>query len=254
MDTRFWGPSGWKLLHHATFVYITSDKKAYDKFFESIPYILPCKYCRASLTDNYEKEPVNLDSQAKLVHWLYKIHNLVNGKLRGQGIHAAPNPSLDQVKTTYHTWLAESTPYKRLQTFWDFLFAVAYNHPKEASRSSKPMPECPPQAHTCADPCVRNKWNTLPADKRFKWYEQFWDTLPAALGPELEGAWRKAEEKTHRDFSCRRSAVAWLWRMRCALDAEFKDPYTAICKRIASYSSECGRRRAKTCRKTRRNS
>jgi hypothetical protein len=176
----------------------------------------------------------------------------VNGKLKGQGIHAAPNPSLDQVKTLYHTWLAESTPYKRLQTFWDFLFAVAYNHPKEASKSSKPMPDCPPQAYTCADPCVRNKWNTLSANKRFKWYEQFWNTLPAALGPELEEAWSKAEVKTNRDFSCRRSAVAWLWRMRCALDGEFKDPYTAICKRIASYSSECGKKvRAKTCRRRR---
>jgi hypothetical protein len=38
--------------------------------------------------------------------------------------------------------------------------------------------------------------------------------------------------------------------MRCGLDTDFKDPYTSICKKIATYSSDCGKKKqAITCRK-----
>jgi len=83
-----------------------------------------------------------------------------------------------------------------------------------------------------------------------EWYAQFWDLLPVALGPELEPLWSAALDKTRPDLSCRKSVVAWLWRQRCAMDPEFKDPYTSVCKTIASYSSDCGaKKKAKTCRK-----
>jgi hypothetical protein len=53
-------------------------------------------------------------------------------------------------------------------------------------------------------------------------------------------------------LECRRSTLAWLWRMRCALDTDFKDPYTSICQKIASYSSDCGKKtNIITCRKRR---
>jgi hypothetical protein len=40
--------------------------------------------------------------------------------------------------------------------------------------------------------------------------------------------------------------------MRCALDTDFKDPYTSVCQKIASFSSDCGKKkRAITCRKRR---
>ena len=54
MDTRFWGPDGWKLLHSITENYPTvpdkKNKDLYRKFFLSLPYVLPCVYCRKSLT------------------------------------------------------------------------------------------------------------------------------------------------------------------------------------------------------------
>ena len=255
MDTRFWGPSGWKLLHHATFVYDTDLKTDYAAFFDTIPYILPCKYCRTSLTDYYEQHPLKaaLKNQEDLVKWLYIIHNCVNNKLRGQHLNPHRNPTLKQVITQYNTWFSEAKPLHRLSTFWDFLFSVAYNHPKEASRKSKPLPDCPPEAHTCADPCIRNKWNTLDPKTRQQWYEQFWTTLPSALGPEIGELWQKALAATRKDVSCRKSCVAWLWRQRCALDPDFKDPYSSVCRAIQAYSSDCGTRKgSKTCRRTRK--
>ena len=86
MDTRFWGPSGWKLLHLITFDYKYSPENAvtYAQFFETIPYILPCKFCRASLTDYYREHPFktqdSLTKNLDLKRWLYNIHNCVNDK------------------------------------------------------------------------------------------------------------------------------------------------------------------------------
>jgi hypothetical protein len=251
MDTRFWGPSGWKLLHLATFFYTPDKHDTYRDFFESIPYILPCKYCRHSLSDYYEKYPLDkaLKSQESLIKWMYTIHNCVNDKLRGQSLAVQPNPTLSKVLTQYKTWINSSTPKERLATFWDFLFAVGYNHPKEGTKGDKPMDKCPPEAKHCADPCIRNKWNTMTIGQRMKWYKQFWNSLPAVLEP-LAIEMEEATRKTDRDLSCRRSTMAWLWRLRCALDTDFKDPYTSVCRTVASYSSDCGSSgRRKTCRR-----
>ena len=249
MDTRFWGPSAWRLLHTSTFLYEPSKKASYKKFFESIPYVLPCKYCRSSLTEYYEQYPLDdsvLKDKDTLSRWLYKIHNCVNRKLRSQHIRTVTDPTYAQVKADYAAQELSS-----MLLFWDFLFSTAYNHPKEASRTSKPIHACPPEAFTCTDTDVRNRWNTLPMEERIPWFIQFWDTLPDILAPSLSALWKDAEKDSRRDLSCRKSIVAWLWRQRCAMDPDFKDPYTTICNRISSYSSECNSAsyRSKTCRR-----
>ena len=253
MDTRFWGPPGWRLLHHATFVYTPDQKQAYAAFFEALPYILPCKFCRAGLTDTYEVLPIDLSSREALIHWLYKVHNKVNKKLRDNHLHAGDDPTFSDVKHRYTSWIGQAQPLQRLTTFWDFLFAVGYNHPKEASRGSTPLQHCPPGALTCDDPCVRNRWNTLPAADRMKWYRQFWDNVVPVLGYELGTLWSATKEADSKDvLDCRRSTVAWLWRQRCALDPEYHDPYSDVCRYVSSFSSDCAiKKRAKTCRRPR---
>ena len=112
MDTRFWGPSGWKLLHMISFNYEYSVENSYAfaNFFETIPFILPCKFCRSSLTDFYKKYPYRLeDNNGKegtmnplldVKKWMYNIHNCVNGKLRAQGLYPSSNPTY----ATCHRW------------------------------------------------------------------------------------------------------------------------------------------------------
>jgi hypothetical protein len=111
MDTRFWGPSGWKLLHMISFDY-TINANSYAAFFETIPYILPCKYCRTSLTDYYREHPFQDDTGIPptfdLKKWLYTIHNCVNHKLRTQGLYHSTNPSFTYVKKMYNNLLDES--------------------------------------------------------------------------------------------------------------------------------------------------
>ena len=258
MDTRFWGPSGWKLLHLITFTFEYSAESSitYSRFFETIPYILPCKFCRSSLIDYYKEHPFIIQNSVNptinptvdLIKWLYTIHNCVNNKLRSQGLQSSTNPTFANVKKTYEHLKAE--PWTtQLALFWDFLFAVGYNHPKQTFAHSKPMPDCPKEAYTCKDKCIKNKWNILPLKDRFYWFKRFWVYLPGILPVEIAKRWKEVEKKNPPVLECRRSVLAWLWRMRCELDSQFKDPYTSICKRIKSYSSECEKKRNITCRK-----
>ena len=218
---------------------------------------MPCKFCRASLTDYYREHPFktqdSLTKNLDLKRWLYNIHNCVNDKLRKQGLNPSPDPKFSDVKHYYEKWMLCNWQ-QQLSTMWDFLFAVAYNHPKETTPHSKPMPECPKEVYKCKDKCEKNKWNVLGATDRLYWFKRFWSYLPVVLPVEIGKRWSEIQKNNKANLECRRSTLAWLWRMRCALDTDFKDPYTSVCKTIASYSSDCGvKKRAITCRKTRKN-
>jgi len=258
MDTRFWGPSGWTMLHLITFDYKYSPINAvtYSYFFDSIPYILPCKFCRASLTDYYRQYPFKIYNKINpsfdLKKWMYNIHNCVNNKLRKQELNPNTNPKYSDIKDLYDK-LLKCDWQKQLTTFWDFLFAVAYNHPKETITNSKPMPDCPIYIYKCKNNCEKNKWNILSLSDRIYWFKRFWTFLPAVLPEEIASKWKEAEKKNPPTLECRRSSLAWLWRIRCSLDTDFRDPYTSICKKIGSYSSDCGKKnKAITCRKKRK--
>lgn len=246
MDTRFWGPSGWKLLH-AIAESVTEAVEATEAvaaFFETLPYILPCKFCRASLTDYYKEHPFDPTSLQNLPHWVYTIHNCVNDKLRKQGLHATPNPTWRAIQRHHDT--VRATPWKQqLTLFWDFLFSVGYHHPTQNALFSTPMPECPPHVRTSNDPCERNKWNVLPQKDRVHWFQRFWSLLPAVLPPPIAHAWRTALRAHPPTLHTRHQTMNWLWRMRCSIDTDYHDPYRAVCRQIATHSADC---RGVTCR------
>jgi hypothetical protein len=241
-----------------SFDYVADRYRAYAEFLKTIPYILPCKFCRSSLTDYYRKHPFEtsnngIDPSLDLKKWMFTIHNCVNEKLRSQGLYPGENPTYSHVKKVY-TDIQKQPWNEQLALLWDFLFAVAYNHPKETIADSKPMPDCPKTVLTCKDHCEKNKWNVLSFKKRYEWFRRFWTFLPAVLPHSIALHWETVEKRNPPTLRCRRSTLAWLWRMRCGLDSEFHDPYTSICKKIASYSSDCGSSRsAITCRKKRSN-
>ena len=114
------------------------------------------------------------------------------------------------------------------------------------------MPDCPETILKCKDDKERNKWNILPYKVRKMWFQSFWNCLPGVLGENLERKWREAQNVTQQNLKNRRATLAWLWRMRCYLDPDFKDPYTALCSKVSNYSSNCHKsKRAKTCRRRR---
>lgn len=97
MNTKFWGPPGWRFLHTTTFNYppIIDTANNSDHFnlpddiknmFYGLQKTLPCKYCRQSFKQFMAELPIEpfLGSRKSLTYWLYAIHNKVNHKLRTQ--------------------------------------------------------------------------------------------------------------------------------------------------------------------------
>jgi hypothetical protein len=239
MDTRFWGPGAWQLLHTITFHSDATPTELHD-FFTIIPYILPCKYCRASLTEYYEKEPIPSD-RTDMQKWLYRVHNLVNGKLRGQGILTTQNPTFRDVAAMYKSPPTTTFPA------WDFLYSIAYNHPLRVK--NVPMPGAPMAATSDAD---KNRWNILSGADRFKYWCNFWKVLSKVLPSPWKAAWFSATVSTETpcELQTKRAAINWLWHIRCKFDTTTVDPYRQVCSRLFAHSSNCSKsKRSKTCRR-----
>ena len=140
MDTRFWGPPGWKLLHSVSSGYpIVPSKKIKDTYqiwFQTLPDVLPCIYCRRSLRQYYQDlSPSDYDAFSncqKLCTWIYHIHNKVNEKLRKQGLNDLKDPTLGKILRYYCGKEASEC----LQG-WDFLYAIALNYPDRNSLVTK---------------------------------------------------------------------------------------------------------------------
>jgi hypothetical protein len=254
MDTRFWGPSGWRLLHLITFTYDPLTQKEHlRRFFTSLPYVLPCKFCRASLTEYYEIEPLEpaLESKQTLSKWLYRIHNHVNEKLRKQNLCNEPNPSFASVKKVYSDRISAGCTHTEFEG-WDFLFSIAENHPfSQAHKHSSPMPNMPSEPiHTLKE---KNRWNTLDPKDRMPMYRQFWESIGHSL-PFSE--WRKSWIDCHprlERFHTPGLSKKELWRIRCCLEKRLqlinREQYNSLCKRLESHTSGCNStKRAKTCR------
>lgn len=108
-----WGCHAWVYLHVLTFNYPQNPdqecKKRYKMFFNMQCQMLPCIWCRQSYTKFTSIMPIDnyLDSQLELSYWLYKIHNMVNDKLRNQGESIPPNPSFNEVIKKYDKYKAK---------------------------------------------------------------------------------------------------------------------------------------------------
>ena len=261
MDTRFWGPSGWRLLHLVTFAYQPSKKKEMLQFLEALPFVLPCKFCRSSLTQYYEELPPenHLDSKEQLSRWMWKIHGKVNEKLRGQGQSIPPDPTYAMVKKIY----SERLQYGCTKTEfpgWDFLFSIVENHPLAKGEKSSPMPGAPPLE--TIDPNNRNellKWNYLDPEIRYQFVCKFWDVLPSVLPfPEWRQIWgQKGEQFCKTTWSSKQDALRGLWSIRCAINSELhqlhKTSFRQLCNDLKLHRSGCAKsRNARTCRKKRK--
>ena len=134
MNTTFWGPDGWKLLHTIAYIYPTkptiTDKKTYTLFYKILPKVLPCKYCRDSLVGFMKDLPIGpyLATREKLTMWIYLIHNKVNEKLRCQGFLDKADPSKSTVDKLYSEYIEYIKNNKHLIGA-KFIYSVIYNFP-----------------------------------------------------------------------------------------------------------------------------
>lgn len=265
MDTRFWGPSGWRLLHLISFTYEPTDvahRDAVERVFTLLPYVLPCKFCRESLSIYMEEDPLILTTKPAFSKWLWRIHNKVNAKLRSQGLLHEADPPYESVKKVYEERAAAGCVRTDFEG-WDFLFSLAENHPfAMSSRNSLPIEREETQRRSTANTLsveasliLRNRMNTLTPEERFEKYVEFWSCIGAALPfKEWRDAWRVCSSVDEDAIQRRSSWIRHLWKLRCCLEMKLelvnRDTYASVCKRLVEHRSGCGKKpRAKTCRK-----
>ena len=253
MDTRFWGPSGWRLLHLITFGAHNIDTKHLKLFFHNLPFVLPCKFCRASLTDYYAVDPIPIN-KTEFPQWLYRSHNRVNGKLRDQKLLNTTDPTWVDVKKHY-TQLYKAQCTKRGMIGWDFLFSVAFTTPCSEVIST-PMPNSPP-LNVLKTPELRNRWGTITNTERLPYIQAWWAVIPRILPiHEWRTAWQRVVPLPPSLESGRKAITAWLYKAETAMCAALKEavPHTSfqgLCKELQAFSSGCGKTRSikvKTCR------
>lgn len=252
MDTRYWGPSGWRLLH----LIAQGGRGPLKSFFETLPFVLPCKYCRQNLAEHIAQDPVPSDSAA-FPRWLWKIHNAVNAKLREQHIPVTDSdPPFERVEAAYKDRIATGCSRTTFEG-WEFLFSIADSHPfSRAAQTSSPIKGHPPiESLVKAAPAELNRWNLLPAEERMLFYARFWELLPRVFPfPEWTRAWKEASEGA--EIHCRTGCLKGVWAIRRVMEEELellnRTSYSNLCKELQTYRSGCSSAaRGKTCRRKR---
>jgi hypothetical protein len=88
MLTSVWGPSMWHYLHTMSFGYPVKptyeQKRNYRNFILNLQNVLPCKYCRINLKNNFKAHPLkmcHMESRDKFSRYIYKLHEIVNKML-----------------------------------------------------------------------------------------------------------------------------------------------------------------------------
>ena len=91
MITSIWGPPMWHVLHTISFNYPVNptekQKKHYYKFYSNLKNILPCKYCRDNLINNFKKLPLTMtvfENRNNLSRYVYELHEHINKMLGKQ--------------------------------------------------------------------------------------------------------------------------------------------------------------------------
>ena len=252
MDTRYWGPSGWKLLHSITFSYEEKLKKKYIDFFNVIAFILPCKFCRKSYSEYIINDPVDASSKESLTKWLWRIHNKVNDKLRSQGLCSSDDPPFSIVKKLYEQKLNQGCSKIHFEG-WEFLFSIVEGHPtSKLSLGSKAFDT----SENINTALLRNMYNTMEPSERLIYFKEFWSILPEVLPfHEWRTLWKKYEPSSS-DWDTRIESLKNLYRIRCslenALELQNKTKFSSLCKELRSYKSGCNKsKKSKTCRKKR---
>lgn len=249
MDTRYWGPSGWRLLHLLA-AHQTPSKEAFQQFFGELPFVLPCKWCRRNLSFHQEELPFT--DTKDLEQYMYVLHNKVNTILK----KSKPYPTFAQVRDIYR----ERLDYGCTKTEfpgWPFLFSIVKDHPIQ--RGNLPIPDAPP-IETLQTDQEKNKWNLLTPAERFSHWVAFWETLPKTFPfQEWTQAWNESidPENPPSAWTTSSSAMKALWRLRCTFEQKLsllnKTSYRELCNDLTFYRSGCASRnvKSKTCRRLR---
>lgn len=114
MLTMSWGPAMWHYLHMMSFNYPVNptpeNKKQYRDFIITLKYVLPCKYCRINIANNFKKKPLlmcHMANRETFSRYVYELHELVNKML-----HKKSKLSYCDVRERYEHFRSRCTDEK----------------------------------------------------------------------------------------------------------------------------------------------
>jgi len=114
MLTSVWGPAQWHFLHTMSFNYpvkpTPEDKRHYMDYMKNLQYVLPCKYCRMNLTNNFKKKPLqmcDMASRETFSRYIYELHETINKMLNKKS-----NLSYCDVRERYEHFRSRCTDEK----------------------------------------------------------------------------------------------------------------------------------------------
>lgn len=88
MLTAVWGPSLWHYLHIMSFNYPVEptyqDKINYRQFILNLQNVLPCKYCRINLKNNFKAHSLkmcHMKNRDSFSRYIFKLHEIINKML-----------------------------------------------------------------------------------------------------------------------------------------------------------------------------
>ena len=88
MLTSIWGPPMWHALHTISFNYpinpTNQDKKNYRDFILNLQNVLPCRYCRINLKNNFKVHPLkmcDMKDRNSFSRYIFKLHEIINKML-----------------------------------------------------------------------------------------------------------------------------------------------------------------------------
>jgi hypothetical protein len=109
--TTVWGPMMWSYLHTMSFNYpvhpTKEDKKHYKEFVENLQYVLPCKYCRINLANNFKESPIqdcHMENRDTFSRYIFNLHETVNKMLKKPS-----NLTFCQVRDRYENFRSRCT-------------------------------------------------------------------------------------------------------------------------------------------------
>ena len=138
MVTKIWGPIFWTAIHTMSFNYpvkpTLKDKKHYRDFIINLQYILPCKYCRMNLTNNFKKKPLqmcHMASRDTFSRYIYNLHELVNRMLKKKSCL-----TYCDVRERYEHFRSRCT-HEKPKLFPNFVKNIEFNKEADISNTSK---------------------------------------------------------------------------------------------------------------------
>jgi hypothetical protein len=119
MLTTVWGPSMWHYLHTMSFNYPNNptkeEREQYKSFILQLQYVLPCKYCRVNLTNNFKHMPIkecHMKNRFTFSKYMYDLHEIVNKMLKKKS-----NLSYCDVRERYEHFRARCSKKEKLFKF-----------------------------------------------------------------------------------------------------------------------------------------